>query len=121
MKSVLIVDDEPAVGATVSRLVRAAGYDPVYVNTAAAALERLEKEPDRFTVVLSDVHMTPMDGMALAQRVSEIWPSLPIILTSGDSGPSPVSLGCVRGVTAVLDKPVRLNQLKDLLAHHGKT
>jgi two-component system response regulator GlrR len=120
MKSVLVVDDEPAVGATVSRLVRAAGYEPSYVNNALAALSRLESDADSFAAVVSDVHMDRMDGMALAKQISEKWPTLPVILCSGDSGPSPAALGRVPGVAAIVSKPIRLKQLADLLSSIGR-
>jgi CheY-like chemotaxis protein len=117
---VLVVDDDPSVGATVSRLVKAAGYEPQYVNSAAAALKRLEGEADHFIAVLSDLHMDGMDGLSLARRISEQWPRLPVILCSGDSGPGPGALEGRRGVTAVLSKPIRLQHIVDLLLSFGK-
>jgi len=112
---VLVVDDDPSVGATISRLVKAAGYQPEYVNSAAAALKRLEGEADRFVAVLSDLHMDGMDGLGLAHRISSLWPRLPVVLCSGDSGPGPGALEGNRGVAAVLSKPIRLQQMVDLL------
>ena len=117
---VLVVDDDPSVGATISRLVRAAGYEPEYVNSAAAALKRLESEADRFAAVFSDLHMAGMDGLGLAERISTQWPGLPVVLCSGDSGPGPGALAGSRGVTAVLSKPIRLQQIADLLLGFGK-
>ena len=117
---VLVVDDDPSVGATVSRLVRAAGYEPDYVNSAAAALKRLESEADRCIAVLSDLHMDGMDGLGLARRIAELWPGLPVVLCSGDSGPSAGALEGKPGVTAVLNKPIRLQQMVNLLLSFGK-
>lgn len=119
-RDVLVVDDDPSVGATMSRLVRAAGYEPQYVNSAGTALKRLEGEPDRFVAVLSDLHMDGMDGLGLARKISEQWPRMPVILCSGDSGPGPGSLEGKRGVTAVLTKPIRLQQIVDLLLSFAK-
>ena len=117
---VLVVDDDPSVGATISRLVRAAGYEPEYVNSAAAALKRLESEAARFLAVMSDLHMDGMDGLGLAQRISMQWPRLPVVICSGDSGPGPGALEGRRGVAAVLSKPIRLQQMVDLLVSFGK-
>ena len=119
-RHILIVDDDPSVGATMSRLVAAAGYEPEYVNSPAAALQRLESEADRFLAVLSDLHMDGMDGLGLAQRVSAQWPGLPVVLCSGDSGPGPEALEGRRGIAAVLSKPVRLQRMVDLLVSFGK-
>lgn len=120
IKHVLVVDDDPSVGATVSRLIRAAGYEPEYVNSAAAALKRLESEAADFVAVLSDLHMNGIDGLGLAQRISTRWPGLPVVLCSGDSGPGPGALESRQGVAAVLSKPIRLQQMVDLLASFGK-
>ena len=117
---VLVVDDDPSVGATISRLVRAAGYEPDYVNSAGVALKRLESEAARFLAVLSDLHMDGMDGLELAQRISTRWPRLPVVLCSGDSGPGPGTLEGSRGVAAVLNKPIRLQQMVDLLLSFEK-
>jgi len=117
---VLVVDDDPSVGATISRLVRAAGYEPDYVNSAGAALKRLEGEADRFVAVLSDLHMGGMDGLGLAERIATQWPRLPVVLCSGDSGPAPGALEGRQGVAAVLNKPIRLQQMVDLLLSFRK-
>jgi len=114
--AVLVVDDDPSVGATMSRLIQAAGYEPVYVNSALAALSRLETGSSQIVAVLTDLHMDGMDGLGLAQRISQQYPSMPVVLCSGDSGPSVDSLERQVGVTAVLSKPVRLQRLIDLLS-----
>jgi len=119
--SVLVVDDDPSVGATMSRLVQAAGYEPIYVNSALAALSRLETGPSRIVAVLTDLHMASMDGLGLAQRISQLYASMPVVLCSGDSGPGIDSLEHQAGVTAVLSKPMRLQRLVDLLATIVKT
>jgi len=120
-RRVLLVDDEPAIGATMSRMVRVAGYEPMYVNTGAAALSRLDGRWTEFLAVVSDVHMSGMDGITLARRISQRYPGLPVILCSGDSGPSVDTLGRQTGVMSVLAKPVRLQHLADLLSDLAKT
>jgi len=119
-RRVLLVDDEPAIGATMSRMVRVAGYDPTYVNSGAAALSSLDGRWTEFLAVVSDVHMSGMDGMTLARRIFERYPGLPVILCSGDSGPSVDTLGSQTGVMSVLAKPVRLQHLADLLSDLAK-
>jgi len=119
--AVLVVDDDPSVGATMSRLVQAAGYEPIYVNMALAALSRLETGSSRIVAVMTDLHMAIMDGLGLAQRIAEQYPSMRVVLCSGDSGPGVDSLEHQTGVTAVLSKPVRLQRLVDLLSVLVKT
>lgn len=120
VQRVLIVDDEPGLGATTARLARSAGYEAVFVNTAAAALDRLNDRATQFMAVLSDVHMVGMDGVALARQIAEEFPGLPVVLCSGDSGPGIEILERQVGVTAVLGKPIRRKQLADLLSTLAK-
>lgn len=55
------------------------------VGTAEAALDYLRDWGGRIAVLLIDVHLPgPMDGMALARSVSVLWPSITVIVTSGD-------------------------------------
>ncbi len=76
--SVLLVDDDPAVGKVLGALLHQAGMQTTHVTSAEAALQLLEKRP--VDVVVSDVRMPGMDGLTLLARVGERWPSLPVIV-----------------------------------------
>jgi CheY-like chemotaxis protein len=81
---VLVIDDEPMVGAAVARTL-APHHDVTTVSTARAALEHLEADP-RFDVVLCDLMMPGMTGMELHARLSASAPALTermIFLTGG--------------------------------------
>jgi two-component system response regulator AtoC len=79
--SVLVVDDEPAVGRILQALLRQAGMEAEYVSSGAAALEALARRPH--DAVVSDLYMGEMDGLGLLQRVRAQWPDLPVVLMSG--------------------------------------
>lgn len=70
----LCVDDEDVLRRTLERLLRVLGHEVVGVHTAEAALEALERE--RFDVILTDLRLPGMDGVALCERVSQRWPEL---------------------------------------------
>jgi DNA-binding NtrC family response regulator len=76
--SVLVVDDDEAVGRVLSLLLAQAGHEAEHVPSAEAALARLEARP--FDVVLSDLQMPGMDGLALLREVSARWSGVPVIL-----------------------------------------
>lgn len=119
LRRVLVVDDDPAVGATTCRLLGVAGFEPVYRNTAEAALAYLKLDSKNVAAVLTDLHMIGMDGTRLAIRISEEWPGLPVVICTGGSGPGPDPLGRQRGVSGVLIKPIRLQRLHELFTSLG--
>ena len=70
---ILLVDDEPQILTLVSRFLERSGYD---VQTAAGgrmALDRLRSTP--FALVLSDLKMPNVDGLALLEEVRARYPT----------------------------------------------
>ncbi|NEX18354.1 MAG: hypothetical protein C1943_17545 [Halochromatium sp.] len=79
---VLLVDDDPRVRESVSRLLRRLGAPFAIAEDATACLQRLAQEPD-FDLVLSDLAMPTMDGVQLSIILSERHPDLRIVLMTG--------------------------------------
>ena len=75
---VLIVDDEPDMVDNCARILGRTGYDCVTTNDPRRALDLLESErPD---VLLTDLKMPEVDGMALLRRAHDVDPALPVIV-----------------------------------------
>ncbi len=108
MSSVLIVDDEPAMREILRRWLAPAGYDTREAPDAETALDLLTFSAS--DVVLCDVTMPGHDGLWLAQRLRERFPTLAVVLvTAVDAVPPTVSL---RGsVVEYLVKPVEPGRL----------
>lgn len=82
--SALLVEDNAEVAAVTVSLLEQSGCRVVHTDTAADALERLQK--DDFDIVLSDIVMPGgMDGIQLAHRIRQQYPRIPILLISGYS------------------------------------
>ena len=81
-ETVLLVDDEPMLRRVFARALRDRGYDVEAAESAEQALERLEAR--RFDLVVSDIVMPGMGGLALAAQVSARWPETAILLMSGN-------------------------------------
>jgi two-component system nitrogen regulation response regulator NtrX len=77
---VLIVDDEAGIRDALELLLEQRGYEAASAARGEAALERLQRE--EFSLVLSDVAMPGMDGIALAERIRRSYPDLPVIMIS---------------------------------------
>jgi two-component system response regulator AtoC len=76
--TVLVVDDDLAVGKVLTALLPQAGLEAVHEPSGAAALQRLESAP--VDLVLTDLRMPGMDGMELLRRVVQGWPDVPVIV-----------------------------------------
>lgn len=82
---VLLVEDNQLVGDFAAQLLADLGFSTLWVGSGADALAAIEQEPDRLDIVFSDVVMPGMTGIELAERLREIRPAMPVILTSGYS------------------------------------
>ncbi len=81
MARILVAEDDKAVREFVKRALSHRGHDVTAVDDGSQALEALREQ--EFDLLLADVVMPEMDGIALAQKVSKDRPDLPILLMSG--------------------------------------
>ncbi len=82
---ILVVEDNLGVGRFCTQILEDLGHAPVWAKSAEEALAELDRAPDRFDVVFSDVVMPGMGGFALARQLRTHRPDLPVVLTSGYS------------------------------------
>ena len=83
MPRVLIADDEDSMRALVARAVAIDGHDTVTAQDGAEALEILNREQGAFDLLLTDIQMPIMDGIALALSAARDFPRLTILLMTG--------------------------------------
>ena len=83
---ILIVEDNDQVRNAAVQQLTSLGYAVVEAEDAAAALKLLDSEHAAFDLVFTDMVMPgSLDGRALAQRATERWPDIKVLLTSGFS------------------------------------
>ncbi|WP_156453790.1 response regulator, partial [Methylobacterium sp. CCH5-D2] len=82
---VLVVEDNPEVGAFAEQALREIGFSTVWATDAERALAEFERVPFRFEVVFSDVVMPGMNGVELAHEIRRRRPDMPVVLASGYS------------------------------------
>src|SRR6202011_53389 len=83
MPRVLIVDDENSLRMLVARAIAMDGHDIVTAEDGAEALEILSHEQGAFDLLLTDIQMPVMDGIALALAAARDFPDLTILLMTG--------------------------------------
>lgn len=110
----LIVDDEPKMGALLARSLEREGYAVEATTKPAEALERL-KVGD-IDVLITDLRMPGMDGLELLQRAKAIAPQTDVILMTAFASVETAREALTRGAVDYLVKPVSAeNDLKPLL------
>jgi len=83
MPRVLIADDEEPMRKLVARAIAMDGHDTVTAQDGAEALEILVREQGAFDLLLTDIQMPIMDGIALALSAARDFPRLTILLMTG--------------------------------------
>jgi len=114
MQTVLVVDDEFGIGEVLEAILTDEGYRVVTAINGHHALERLAG--NRVDLVLSDLMMPVMDGSALlkALRDDARYRDIPFVLMC--SLPEPNIANRIKGYTAFMHKPFRVEQVLDLVA-----
>src|SRR5580658_4095684 len=83
MPRILIADDEASMRALVARAVAMDGHETVTAEDGAEALDILNREAGAFDVLLTDIQMPVMDGIALALTAARDFPNLTVLLMTG--------------------------------------
>jgi EAL domain-containing protein (putative c-di-GMP-specific phosphodiesterase class I) len=101
---VLLVDDDAFVRKTATRILERFGYAVTVADSGASAIAHLEAM--RFDVVLSDVNMPGMDGVALLRRIRAVDLDIPVILFTGDPRLDAAIEAVNHGALRYLEKPI---------------
>ncbi len=106
-KNILVVDDDPGTLKFVSHFLRKEGYEITEANDGAEAINLIDNS--QFDLVLSDIRMPRVDGVALALHLRSRRPTIPVILMTG----APFNVSPALGSTLpCLNKPLSLNELR---------
>jgi len=114
-QAVLIVEDEGDIRELLSEYFRARNYDVVGAADGRAALQAIEREADRFSLVITDLHLPGVDGLAVLKASRAANPAAYVVIVTGfaslDSAIQAVRLGAYDYLT----KPFSLGQIDVVL------
>jgi CheY-like chemotaxis protein len=116
MARILIAEDEDPVRALVARALAQDGHEVVATADGAEALDVLQREAGRFDLVLTDIRMPVMDGIALALATARDFPALPILLMTGYADQRERASGLDALIRDVVAKPFTLTEIKAAVA-----
>jgi DNA-binding NtrC family response regulator len=110
MSDILIVDDDPAVRMVLKRVVRSWGYEAATAEDGMDALGLLME--DKPAVMLLDIRMPRMDGLALLKEARRVFPYLHVIMLTGVDDESTAAEAMRSGAADYILKPIDLPYLR---------
>jgi CheY-like chemotaxis protein len=116
MPRVLIVDDEDSMRMLVARAVAMDGHETVTAQDGAEALEILGNEQGAFDLLLTDIQMPVMDGIALALAAARDFPELTILLMTGFAEQRERASGLNAIAHDVITKPFSVADIRTAVA-----
>jgi len=108
-KTILVVDDEADIRATLTGVLEDEGYRPILAVDGFEALEAVQQEvPD---LVLLDIWMPRLDGLETLQKLREIRPELTVVMMSGHGTIETAVRSTKLGAYDFVEKPLSLEKL----------
>lgn len=105
----MLVDDEERYLETTKKLLSKKGYDVQTATSGPEALEKLEKQ--NIHVVVLDVKMPGMDGIATLKEIKKQFPLVEVIMLTGHATVESAVDGLKSGATDYLMKPAEVDDL----------
>lgn len=116
MARILIADDEESMRLLVARAIALDGHDTVTAEDGGEALDILTREEGAFDLLLTDIKMPIMDGIALALAVARDFPQLTILLMTGFADQRERASGLNAIVHDVITKPFSVADIRTAVA-----
>jgi two-component system response regulator HydG len=107
---VLIVDDDEPHAEAVADSLERVGYECVVANSGERGVQMIES--DEFDVVITDLRMEDVDGLAILQKTKEELPDAEVILLTGHFSYQSALAAGQAGASMYLTKPVDISELR---------
>src|SRR5690606_8891425 len=116
MAKILIVDDEESMRLLVARAITMDGHAIATAQDGAEALDLVVRANGAFDLLLTDIKMPVMDGIALALAVARDYPRLTILLMTGFADQRERASGLEAIVHDVVTKPFAIADIRTAVA-----
>ena len=112
---ILFVDDEPEITFMGKKMLENLGYKVSISSNSTSALEEFKKEPDRYSLLVTDQSMPDISGTELAAKMKEIRPELRVIIITGYSENLSDEILAQSGVSEVILKPMKMDDFSKVI------
>lgn len=116
MARILLAEDEEALRVFIMRALVQDGHEVVAAADGAEALDVLSRDKNQFDLLLTDIRMPIMDGIALALAAARDHPDLTILLMTGYADQRERAHGLDALIHDVIAKPFSLAEIKGAVA-----
>ncbi len=114
--TILAVDDEEFVLEMLKDILEdTLGYNVAAYTNPIVALKAFNKNPERYSLVISDVKMPEMSGVQMTSKMKDLKSDIPIIITTGYAEKQEEDLLEDSGVDAFLRKPFKQDMLAEII------
>lgn len=111
---ILVIDDEPVAVKNLAYALRKNGYDVTTRESGAGGLEALQTQP--FDLILTDLRMERVDGMAILKRALETDPDIAVVLITAHGTLDSAVEAMKAGAFHYIAKPFRLDEVRSIVA-----
>ncbi|HEX6276921.1 MAG TPA: ATP-binding protein [Polyangiaceae bacterium] len=115
-RSILLIDDEPAVRLVTGRMLGELGHQVVTADSGRRGIEVLRKEPHAIDLVVLDLTMPEQSAEQTLNQLRGVRGNVPVVITSGFHAEDASTLLQMSNVIGFLDKPHTMTSLEMLLA-----
>src|SRR5271166_3792005 len=110
---VLVIDDDAFYAATVAESLKRDGYDCVIATGGAAGARKLEQED--FDLILTDLRMKDMDGLAVVRKVKQDLPDSEVVVITGHGDVKTAVQAMKEGAANYLEKTGDREELRAIV------
>src|SRR5579871_2085854 len=115
---VLVIDDEPFHAETVAESLQRVGYECVLATSGSAGARLIEQ--DDFDVIVTDLKMADLNGLAILRKAREVLPEAEVIMITGHGDVKTAVEAIKEGAANYLSKPVDLDELRAIVDKAGE-
>ena len=109
---ILLADDDAATLNFVKHSLQADGHQVTLAEDGSTALELLTRHTNEFGLLIADVDMPGLDGIALCERAVTINPAIPVLLISAHQSEVPDAAALAGARAEFLLKPFTLEDIR---------
>ncbi|MCD6184760.1 MAG: response regulator [Deltaproteobacteria bacterium] len=111
-KKLLIIDDDAEILAALDNYLRKKNYNVSIAANGLDGLKLLESEPEKFDLIITDLVMPSISGVAIIAIAKKKFPDIPVIAITG-WGEHPEALATEAEADLVMEKPFELSVLEN--------
>ncbi len=108
----LVIDDDPAMGATIREFL-GKSHTVVAAETGQAALQTLNK--DKFNLIFLDLGLPDTDGISLYRQIKALGKNIPVVIITGLQDPATLTQAVAEGAQFILNKPFTAEEIRQMI------